>query len=84
MILSFSWRRRAANLRPCSQRPMSASSAGDSAAGEITLILQRIERVEEAAQALGVAESTAKGWWAYARAWMTKEVRTKTACTAKF
>ena len=31
---------------------------------------------EEAASALGVAVPTAKQWWAYARAWLTVEMRT--------
>ena len=30
--------------------------------------------VEEAAAALGVAEPTAKRWWAYSRAWLIKEI----------
>jgi RNA polymerase sigma factor (TIGR02999 family) len=30
--------------------------------------------VEEAAQALGVAEPTARRWWTYARAWLITEV----------
>jgi RNA polymerase sigma factor (TIGR02999 family) len=30
--------------------------------------------LEEAAQALGVAEPTARRWWAYARAWLLKEM----------
>lgn len=30
---------------------------------------------EEAAEALGIAVSTAKQWWAYARAWLTVEMR---------
>jgi RNA polymerase sigma factor (TIGR02999 family) len=31
--------------------------------------------VEEAAQALGVSEPTAKRWWAYARAWLGREMK---------
>ena len=31
---------------------------------------------EEAAAALGIAVPTAKQWWAYARAWLTVELRT--------
>lgn len=31
---------------------------------------------EEAAQALGIAEPTARRWWAYSRAWLLKELRT--------
>ncbi len=30
---------------------------------------------EEAAAALGIAVPTAKQWWAYARAWLTVELR---------
>ncbi len=30
--------------------------------------------LEEAAQALGVAEPTARRWWAYSRAWLLKEL----------
>ena len=30
---------------------------------------------EEAASALGIAVPTAKQWWAYARAWLTVEMR---------
>ena len=30
---------------------------------------------EEAAEALGIAVPTAKQWWAYARAWLTVEMR---------
>jgi RNA polymerase sigma factor (TIGR02999 family) len=30
---------------------------------------------EEAAQALGIAEPTARRWWAFARAWLLKELR---------
>ena len=33
---------------------------------------------EEAATALGIAVPTAKQWWAYARAWLTVELRTNT------
>ncbi|MBL9128383.1 MAG: sigma-70 family RNA polymerase sigma factor [Verrucomicrobiales bacterium] len=32
---------------------------------------------EEAAAALGIAVPTAKQWWAYARAWLTVEVRSQ-------
>lgn len=32
---------------------------------------------EEAAEALGIAVPTAKQWWAYARAWLTVEMRRK-------
>ena len=32
---------------------------------------------EETAAALGIAVPTAKQWWAYARAWLTVEMRTK-------
>ena len=31
----------------------------------------------EAAEALGIAIPTAKQWWAYARAWLTVEIRGK-------
>ena len=31
---------------------------------------------EEASAALGIAVPTAKQWWAYARAWLTVELRT--------
>jgi DNA-directed RNA polymerase specialized sigma24 family protein len=31
--------------------------------------------VEEAAAALGIAMPTAKQWWAYARSWLTVEMR---------
>lgn len=31
--------------------------------------------LEEAARALGIAEPTARRWWAYARAWLIKEMR---------
>lgn len=31
--------------------------------------------LEEAAQAMGVSEPTAKRWWAYARAWLGREMR---------
>jgi len=30
---------------------------------------------EEASSALGIAAPTAKQWWAYARAWLTVEIR---------
>jgi DNA-directed RNA polymerase specialized sigma24 family protein len=30
---------------------------------------------DEAATALGIAVPTAKQWWAYARAWLTVELR---------
>ena len=30
---------------------------------------------EEAAASLGIAVPTAKQWWAYARAWLTAEIR---------
>lgn len=30
---------------------------------------------EEAAQALGIAEPTARRWWTYARAWLLKELK---------
>ena len=29
----------------------------------------------EAAQVLGIPESTAKRWWAFARAWLFREIR---------
>jgi RNA polymerase sigma factor (TIGR02999 family) len=32
--------------------------------------------LEEAAQALGIAEPTARRWWAYARAWLLSEIKT--------
>ena len=32
---------------------------------------------EETAAALGIAVPTAKQWWAYARAWLTVEMRAK-------
>lgn len=31
--------------------------------------------IEEAAEVLGISESTAKRWWAYARAWLFNEVQ---------
>jgi len=31
--------------------------------------------IEEAAVLLGVSEPTAKHWWAYARAWLFREVK---------
>jgi RNA polymerase sigma factor (TIGR02999 family) len=31
--------------------------------------------LEEAAEALGVSEPTAKRWWAYARAWLGREIQ---------
>jgi DNA-directed RNA polymerase specialized sigma24 family protein len=31
--------------------------------------------VEEAAEALGISEPTAKRWWAYARAWLFRELQ---------
>ena len=31
--------------------------------------------LDEAAQALDIAEPTARRWWTYARAWLTKELR---------
>ena len=34
---------------------------------------------EEAAAALGIAVPTAKQWWAYARAWLTVEIRSQPA-----
>jgi DNA-directed RNA polymerase specialized sigma24 family protein len=30
---------------------------------------------EEASEVLGIAVPTAKGWWAYARAWLALEIR---------
>jgi RNA polymerase sigma factor (TIGR02999 family) len=30
---------------------------------------------EEAAQALGISEATAKRWWAYSRTWLFREIR---------
>ena len=33
---------------------------------------------EEAAEALGIAVPTAKQWWAYARAWLSVEIRSPT------
>ena len=33
--------------------------------------------IEQAAEALGIAEPTAKRWWAYARAWLFEESRVK-------
>lgn len=35
--------------------------------------------LEEAAQALDIAEPTARRWWAYARAWLLKELATRHA-----
>lgn len=32
-------------------------------------------KIEEAAQTLGISEPTAKRWWAYARAWLFREIR---------
>jgi RNA polymerase sigma factor (TIGR02999 family) len=32
-------------------------------------------KIEEAAEVLGISESTAKRWWAYARAWLFNEVQ---------
>ena len=31
--------------------------------------------IEEAAQALGISEPTAKRWWAYSRAWLFREIQ---------
>ena len=31
-------------------------------------------KIEEAAEVLGISESTAKRWWAYARAWLFHEI----------
>ena len=31
--------------------------------------------IEEAAEALGVSETTAKRWWAYARGWLGGEIK---------
>jgi RNA polymerase sigma factor (TIGR02999 family) len=33
--------------------------------------------LDEAAQALGIAEPTARRWWAYARAWLINEMRSE-------
>ena len=33
--------------------------------------------LEEAAQGLGISEPTARRWWAYARAWLISELRTR-------
>ena len=33
-------------------------------------------KIEEAAEVLGISESTAKRWWAYARAWLFNEIST--------
>lgn len=32
-------------------------------------------KIEEAADILGISESTAKRWWAYARAWLFNEIQ---------
>ena len=34
-------------------------------------------KIEEAAQMLGVSEPTAKRWWAYARAWLFREIQSQ-------
>jgi len=31
-------------------------------------------KIEEAAEVLGISETTAKRWWAYSRAWLFKEI----------
>jgi len=36
-------------------------------------------KLEEAAEVLGISESTAKRWWAYARAWLFEEVNPPSA-----
>jgi DNA-directed RNA polymerase specialized sigma24 family protein len=33
--------------------------------------------IEEAANALGISEATAKRWWEYARAWLYTEMRSR-------
>jgi RNA polymerase sigma factor (TIGR02999 family) len=33
--------------------------------------------IEEAAAALGISEATAKRWWAYVRAWLFSEIKSK-------
>ena len=33
-------------------------------------------KIEEAAEILGISEATAKRWWAYARAWLFREIST--------
>ena len=33
------------------------------------------DAIEEAAGALGVSEPTAKRWWAYARTWLQREIK---------
>ena len=35
--------------------------------------------IEEAAQVLGISEATAKRHWAYARAWLSEEIRSQQA-----
>jgi RNA polymerase sigma factor (sigma-70 family) len=37
----------------------------------------------EAAQVLGISESTAKRWWAFARAWLFREIRPQQGRAAK-
>ena len=34
-------------------------------------------KIEEAAEVLGISESTAKRWWSYARAWLFNEVQSE-------
>jgi RNA polymerase sigma factor (TIGR02999 family) len=34
-------------------------------------------KIEEAAEALGISEATAKRWWIYAKAWLFEEMRNK-------
>ena len=50
------------------------------ASAEIGYILALVSNVtsltfEETATTLGIAVPTAKQWWAYARAWLTVEIR---------
>jgi len=32
-------------------------------------------KIEETAEVLGISESTAKRWWAYARAWLSEAIQ---------
>ena len=51
-------------------------SAIDSRKGELVKLRYFVGlNFEEAAAALGIAVPTAKQWWAYARAWLTVEMR---------
>ena len=34
-------------------------------------------KIKESAEVLGISEATAKRWWAYARAWLSEEIRSQ-------